>query len=143
MLVRILSCLCLAIVIGFGSSSAQADLAIVSAVNGSIFELTRAQAERLYLGRTSTLADNTPVTLLDLPPGAVRDSFYLRLTGKNPVQTRANWSRQVFTGRALPPREADSVEQLRTWLDQDPNAIGYLPFDAVDARTRILLRIGD
>jgi hypothetical protein len=39
---------------------------------------------------------------VDLPNGQVRDEFYLKLTGKNPAQIQAYWSRLVFTGRALP-----------------------------------------
>ncbi|MCB1907807.1 MAG: hypothetical protein KDH15_10580 [Rhodocyclaceae bacterium] len=122
---------------------AWAQLVIVSGKNGAITELSRSQAERLFLGRATTLPDNTPVTLIDLPPGPDRDTFYLKLTGKNPVQTRAYWSRQVFTGRALPPRQASSIEELRRWLVDDDNAIGYLPEEQVDNHLRILLGVTD
>ncbi len=120
-----------------------AEIAIVSGDQGEVSAITRDEAERLYLGRTTTLPDNRAVTLIDLPPGPVRDAFYLRLTGKNPVQTRANWSRQVFTGRALPPRQAESSAQVHEWLVDDPNAIGYLPSDEIGSGLRILLRISD
>ncbi|MCB1895884.1 MAG: hypothetical protein H6945_11995 [Zoogloeaceae bacterium] len=133
-----------AIVIALAAhGSAWAQLVIVSGKNGAITELSRAQAERLFLGRATTLADNTPVTLIDLPPGPDRDAFYFTLTGKNPVQTRAYWSRQVFTGRALPPRQASSIDELRRWLVDDGNAIGYLPQEHVDERLRILLPVAE
>ncbi|MCB1957123.1 MAG: hypothetical protein KDG55_15695 [Rhodocyclaceae bacterium] len=135
--------LLLTILIALPCGGAFAQLALVTGANSNISEISRAQAERLFLGRATTLGDNSPVTLIDLPPGQIRDEFYLRLTGKNPVQTRANWSRQVFTGRALPPRQADSAEQVRAWLIEDPNAIGYLPASAVAADLRRLLKIDD
>ena len=140
MRMRILSILWLLLTFGL-AGNAFAELAIVSAPDGIVTDLSRSQAERLYLGRTSTLPDNTPVKLIDLPPGPERDRFYLLLTGKNPVQTRAYWSRQVFTGRALPPRQASSVDEMREWVRSEPNAIGYLPTEAVDARVRILLLV--
>ena len=125
------------------SGLAYGELVIVSSQAGAIAQLDRAQAERLYLGRTTALSDNTPVALLDLPPGIHRDRFYRLLTGKNPVQIRAYWSRQVFTGRALPPREAASEEQLREWLSANPNALGYLPEESVSPGVRILLRLSE
>ena len=134
----------LAIVLSLAfQGGAWAQLVIVSGQNGAVSELSRAQAERLFLGRATTLQDNTPVTLIDLPPGPVRDRFYLELTGKNPVQTRAYWSRQVFTGRALPPRQAASVEELRQWLVEDDNAVGYLPQEQISERLRVLLRVSE
>jgi len=112
---------------------------IVSARNGPIARLSRDEAEQLFLGRRTTLSDGTPVTLIDLPAGPVRDRLYLLLTGKNPIQTRAYWSRQVFTGRAQPPREAPSAEQAGNWIAATPGAIGYLPADHADSRLQALL----
>lgn len=118
-----------------------AETVVVTGKLGTITKLDREQAEQLYLGRTAVLPDGTPVTLADLPPGNVRDGFYLALTGKNPVQIRTYWSRIVFTGRALPPKEAESPAQLRRWLASNPNLIGYLSDTDVDESVRVLLRI--
>ncbi|MBX3679051.1 hypothetical protein [Cognatazoarcus halotolerans] len=120
---------------------AQADTVVVTGKTSLVMTLDRQDVERLYLGRTAVLPDGTPVTLADLPPGNVRDGFYLALTGKNPVQIRTYWSRIVFTGRALPPKEAESPAQLRRWLASNPNLIGYLSDTDVDESVRVLLRI--
>lgn len=112
---------------------------LVSARNGPVASLTRNEAEQLFLGRRTTLSDGTPVTLIDLPAGTIRDQLYLLLTGKNPIQTRAYWSRQVFTGRAQPPREAASAEQASDWIASTPGAIGYLPANHADSRLQTLL----
>lgn len=114
---------------------------IVSARAGTVAALSRDEAEQLFLGRRTTLSDGTPVTLIDLPAGPVRDRLYLRLTGKNPIQTRAYWSRQVFTGRAQPPREAESLEQARNWIATMPGAIGYLPAELIDKRLQSLIHL--
>ncbi len=104
-------------------------------------ELTREQAEKLYLGRSTTLSDGTPASLVDLPNGPVRDEFYLKLTGKNPAQIQAYWSRLVFTGRALPPKEARTLAEARQWLTDTPNLIGYLDRNELTPGMRILLRL--
>lgn len=122
-------------------AQAEAPIVIVAGAGSAISELSKEQAEQLYLGRVSALRGGTPVSLADLPPGPTRDRFYARLTGKNPSQIRAHWSRMVFTGRALPPREVTDAEQLRALLAADPDLIGYLPATAADDRLKILLRL--
>ena len=122
-------------------AAAQAELVIVTSQRSGPIELTREQAEKLYLGRSTTLGDGTPVKLVDLPNGATRDDFYLKLTNKNPAQIVAYRSRLVFNGRAIPPVEADSVAEARQWLTDTPNLIGYLERSDATTGMRILLRL--
>lgn len=119
----------------------RAELVLVASVRTAAVEVSRERAENLYLGHATTLADGTPVKLIDLPNGALRDDFYLKLTGKNPAQIRAYWSRLVFTGRALPPREASSTAEARQWLLDTPNLIGYMERTDVPPGARILQRL--
>ena len=123
------------------SSPIRAVILIVTSNRSGPIELTRDQAEKLYLGRSSTFSDGTPASLVDLPNGQVRDEFYLKLTGKNPAQIQAYWSRLVFTGRALPPKEARSLAEARQWLTDTPNLIGYLDRNEPTTGMRILLRL--
>lgn len=123
------------------SSPGLAEILIVTSNRSGPIELTREQAEKLYLGRSTTLNDGTPASLVDLPNGPVRDEFYLKLTGKNPAQIQAYWSRLVFTGRALPPKEARTLAEARQWLTDTPNLIGYLDRNEPTVGMRILLRL--
>ena len=82
----------------------QAETVIVTARTGAITTLDRQEAERLYLGRTATLADGTPVTLADLPRQRATGRFLPVPYRQEPLQIRTYWSRIVFTGRALPPK---------------------------------------
>lgn len=124
------------------AATARAEILIATAHDSAIETLSRDEAEQLYLGRRSTLAARSPLLLLDLPPGETRDQFYRLLTNKNPSQIRAWWSRMVFTGRALPPKEAADAGDARRLLLDNPGAIGYLPAPyAADPGLRILLRL--
>ncbi|MCC4115458.1 DUF1153 domain-containing protein [Aromatoleum toluclasticum] len=118
-----------------------AQIVIVAGAHSPLPELALEQAEQFYLGRAHTLPDGSVVTLADLPPGSIRDHFYQQLTRKNYSQIRAYWSRMVFTGRALPPQQADSVAELRQWLAAQPNLIGYMPAAEADGRVKVLLRL--
>jgi hypothetical protein len=118
---------------------AHAGLVVVCGTDSPIKQLSPEQAKRLYLGQVTALSDGTPASVVDLPVGPTRDSFYLALTGKNPSQIRAYWSRLVFSGRALPPREAGSIAELRTMLRENRNLVGYLKDSEVDAGLKVLL----
>jgi hypothetical protein len=122
-------------------SAVRAEVVVVTSTRSGPIELSREQAEKLYLGRSTTLGDGTPVNLIDLPNGSTRDEFYVKLTGKNPTQIQAYWSRIVFTGRASPPKEASSMAEARQWLVDTPNIIGYLDRSDATPGLRILLRL--
>lgn len=143
MLRRIATSLLLLVACQFAAEPARAQIALVTAADGPIRSLDRDEAEQLYLGRLSALSNGTPVRLLDLPNGEVRDTFYLELIGKNGPQTRAYWSRMVFTGRTRPPREVTDTAELRALMAQDHHLIGYLPAAALTPQLRVLLMIGD
>lgn len=134
--VTLLSC-----VLAASAKTQAADVMLVTSATSDITSLSREEASQLYLGRRTMLNDGTPVTLFDLPSGPVRDRFYELLTGKNPNQIRAYWSRQVFTGRALPPREAKSSADLPILLSNDPASVGYLPNGPIGPELRILLKL--
>ena len=123
------------------AGSAAADTVVVCARHSPIAALSRNEAEQLYLGRTRELSGGIAVTLVDLPAGPVRDDFYQTLTGKNPSQIRAYWSRLVFTGRALPPREAASAAEALSWVDANPDFIAYVPAEDAGAAVRVLLHL--
>mgnify|MGYP006995469904 FL=1 len=123
------------------SSPNRAEILIVPGHRTGPIGWTRDQAETPYPDRSSTVSDGTPASLVDLPNGQVRDEFYLKLTGKNPAQIQAYWSRLVFTGRALPPKEARSLAEARQWLTDTPNLIGYLDRNEPTTGMRILLRL--
>ncbi len=104
------------ILLTLAAPAARAEIVLVTAIDSTISELSRDEAEQLYMGRRAALSARGALLLLDLPTGPVRDQFYRLLTGKNPSQIRAYWSRMVFTGRALPLTESADVSDVHCIL---------------------------
>lgn len=138
----LLRCLLLTLLVG-ATTALATEIALVTAREGAIRQIERNDAEQLYLGRLSALPNGTPVRLHDLPPGPIRNAFYQHLIRKNALQTRAHWSRMVFTGRARPPVETSGHEAMIGAILADPNAIGYLPAEFVPDSLRTLLVVGE
>ena len=61
---------------------------------------------------------------------AVRDRFTRDVLKKTPAQLKTYWNQQIFSGKGVPPPEADSVADLIAYVLANPGAVGYLPADA-------------
>jgi ABC-type phosphate transport system substrate-binding protein len=107
---------------------------IVVIVNPAAKPISKEQIADLYLGRSGGL---TPV---DQPVGsAIYAEFYKKATGRDIAQVKAIWSRILFTGRGLPPKQLPDSAAVRQAVAANPNAVGYIEKSAVDASVKIAL----
>ena len=121
------------------SLGASADVAVVVSVSSPIKSLSPTQINDIFLGRTSTFPNGGSAVPLDLTEGTpTRDEFYAKLTGKSAAQIKAHWSKLIFTGRGLPPREVANGTEVKRRLAENPNAISYIDEDLVDNSVRVL-----
>jgi hypothetical protein len=68
---------------------------------------------------------------IDLPRGtAARERFTRDVLKKSSAQLRNYWNQQVFSGKGVPPPEADSEDAAIAYVLANPGAVGYLPTDA-------------
>jgi hypothetical protein len=111
---------------------AQAQVAVVMAPGAA--SISKEQVANLYLGRSAELR------LFDLPEGhATRDLFYKKAAERDPAQVKAVWSRIVFSGRGMPPREMADAAAVKKAVAADPKAVGYIDKAAVDASVKVVL----
>jgi ABC-type phosphate transport system substrate-binding protein len=107
---------------------------IVVIVNPAAKPISKEQIADLYLGRTAGL---TPV---DQTVGsAIYVQFYKKVTGRDVAQVKAIWSRILFTGRGLPPKQLPDSEAVKKAVAANPNTVGYIEKSAVDATVTVAL----
>jgi ABC-type phosphate transport system substrate-binding protein len=107
---------------------------IVVIVNPAAKPISKEQIADLYLGRSGGL---TPV---DQPVGsAIYAEFYKKATGRDIAQVKALWSRILFTGRGLPPKQLPDSAAVKQAVAANPNAVGYIEKSAVDASVKVAL----
>lgn len=98
-----------------------------------ITELRGDFVRNAYLKRARSWNDGTTARPIDLPAKTpIRDRFTRDVLKKSPSQLKNYWNQQIFSGKGLPPPEADSPEEVISYVLAHPGAIGYLPVD-VDA----------
>ncbi|TDK64564.1 hypothetical protein E2I14_13940 [Sapientia aquatica] len=110
-----------------------ADFVVVVNPKSPTTAISKDQIAQYFLGNTSTF---TPIDLAEGSP--IRVEFYKTITDKDPSQVRAIWSKLVFTGKAKPPKQFSSSDEVKKQVGSDINAIGYIEKAAVDSTVRVI-----
>jgi ABC-type phosphate transport system substrate-binding protein len=124
----------LAIGLVAAASFAHADVVVIG--NPAAAALTKDQVSDVFLGKSQVF---TPIDQPD--SAAVRAEFYKKATGRDPAQVKATWSRLVFTGKAVAPKEVADAAAVKKAVAADPKAIGYIDKSAVDGSVKVLLAL--
>jgi hypothetical protein len=109
---------------------------IVVIVNLAAATISEEQIADLYLGRSDAW---TPI---DQAAGSeIYVEFYKKVTGRDSAQVKAIWSRILFTGRGIPPKQLRDSEAVKKAVADNPKAVGYIEKSAADASIKVALSI--
>jgi len=130
----------LGLALNLSVNGAVADVVAVVSARNPVASLSRHQIADIFLGKAQRFPDGRPAVPVDQREGAAeRDAFYLEVTGRSPAQIKAYWSKIIFTGRGQPPPEVSNSRQVKQFIAEHPNAIGYIDDKLVDDSVRVLL----
>ena len=117
-----------------------ADVVAVVSSKSSVTALRANQISDIFLGKSNRFPGGSQAVPIDLAEGsAARDEFYLKIAGKSPAQMKAHWSKIIFTGRGQPPREVANSVEMKKFIVQNPDTIGYIEQSFVDGTVKVLL----
>jgi hypothetical protein len=126
----VVTALTLAIISAAGAHTEE----IVVIVNTASATISKEQLVDFYLGRSS---ERTPI---DQAVGSgIYVDFYKKATGRDLAQIKEIWSRILFTGRGLPPRQLIDSAAVKKAVAADPKAVGYIEKSALDATVKVAL----
>lgn len=81
-----------------------------------------------YLHKLTSWSDGTTILPIDLRTSfPVRERFTRQVLKKTPQQLKRYWSQQIFSGKGVPPPEAESTAAVIAFVAGHPGAVGYLP----------------
>ena len=107
---------------------------IVVIVNPASAPLSKEQIEDIYLARDSSW---TPI---DQTAGSsIYTEFYKKATGRDAAQVKAIWSKILFTGRGVPPKQLHDSAAVKKAVAANPKAVGYIEKSAVDASVKVVM----
>ena len=107
---------------------------IVVIVNPAAAPISKEQLADLYLARSSAL-----IPIDQAAGSAIYVEFYKQATGRDAAQVKAIWSRILFTGRGVPPKQLPDSQAVKKAVAANPKAVGYIEKSAVDASVKVAL----
>ncbi len=96
---------------------------------------------KIYTGELKSWKDGAPVVAIDLPESnPVRASFSTEVLGKAVGNVKALWAQMIFSGKALPPKQVASDEDVKKLVSANKGAIGYVKQSSVDDSVKVALK---
>ncbi|MGB3724455.1 MAG: phosphate ABC transporter substrate-binding protein [Glaciecola sp.] len=108
------------------SSNVFAELVIVvNPTNSS--SLDSKSVQRIFLGKEKKFSDGSETIVINQESTTdIRQSFDEDVLGRSSSQVSAYWSKLVFTGKGIPPKEVASDAEVIELVAKNPNVIGYV-----------------
>ena len=120
------------------SNVSVAGIVIISHPDNNV-TLSKKEVQRIFLGKLKTFPGKGPVIPIDLPRNSdSRLEFSKKILKKDMRQVSAYWTRLIFTGKGLPPKQVDSIEELKKLVARNPDAIGYIDKGSLDDTVRVI-----
>jgi len=121
------------------SGQSQGGWRIIVHQSNPLSDLTRDQASRLFLKKALAWPDGRPAAPVDQrEDAATRIAFSRVVLGKSIAAVKAYWQQQIFSGKAVPPPEQASDEQVVRFVAGNPLAVGYVSASATLAGVKVV-----
>ncbi len=132
--------LALALLISAATPSARDDeFVVIVHPNNNITSIDRELLRAAYLKEAVKWRDGSVVVPIALPEAIpAHERFVERVVGKTLSQLRNYWIQRIFSGKGVPPRQAQSVQDAIAHVLADPQAVSYLPAGAEPGRAKIV-----
>jgi ABC-type phosphate transport system substrate-binding protein len=104
-------------------------------------QVDKAFIAKVFTGDLKSWKDGSQITPIDLPEdNPVRASFSTDVLGKSVGNVKAQWAQLIFSGRALPPKQVGSDEEVKKLVSANKAAIGYIKASSLDDSVKAVLK---
>jgi hypothetical protein len=113
--------------------------AIVCGKDSSIGAMNADLARRVFLGVQRNVGGHA-VTVIYQNQGLTRTDFETKVVGRTGADLTSYLTALIFTGRALPAMEVTGDDGVKSRVNANPLAVGYVSDAAIDDSVRVLYR---
>jgi ABC-type phosphate transport system substrate-binding protein len=118
------------------------ELVVIVSSRSPVNSLRQDQVADIFLGQIASFPGGAEAVALDQSIGSSeRDEFYSKVTAKTRPLVKAYWTKMIFTGRGVPPKEVDGSAAIRKMVADNPSLIGYIDKSALDASVKAVLLV--
>jgi ABC-type phosphate transport system substrate-binding protein len=123
-----------------GMTSAQ-DTSFKVVVNAAnpIASISKDELSKLFLKKSTTWKNGHEVVPVDQSERSpVRESFSRQIHDRAVAAIKSYWQQQMFSGRSTPPPTKSSDGELLSFVQQNPDAIGYISSSAAISGVKVV-----
>lgn len=117
------------------------NLAVIVSKHSNINSITKKELSKLFLSKTRKLPNGKKSYLIEMQDKEIRSKFYEEICNKNDKQLRKYWTKMIFTGRGQPPKKIKSIDEIIEYVENNQNAISYIPSKYVNSTIKTILEI--
>ena len=120
------------------TSSVFAELVVViNPANANALDAKTVQ--RIFLGKDKKFADgNESIAINQVADTQIRQDFDQAVLGRSSSQVSAYWSKLVFTGKGIPPKEVANDAEVLDLVSKNLSVIGYVNKASVTDAVKIV-----
>ncbi len=111
------------------SAFAQTFKVIVNSANDQT-SISKKDLEKYFLLKTNKWPNGSKVVPVDLKTAVTRKTFTTEVLGKSVESVKSYWQIEMFAGRAVPPAEKSSDDEVVEYVKNNSGAIGYVSSSA-------------
>lgn len=129
------------VLFGFLSHTAMGEIAVVVHPSNSTSTLDADMIQHIFLGKLNAFPDgqkSIPLILNSSHP--IRSEFNSTVLKKSEGQYKAYWSKMMFTGKGIPPKELPSGKEILDLVSKNPNMIGFVDASEVNGSVKVVAR---
>lgn len=101
--------------------------------------LSKQSVKRIFLGKEKKFSNGKGVLPINqVTASPTRGSFDTDTLGRSSTQIAAYWSKLVFTGKGIPPKEVDNDAAVVALVADNQDAIGYVDSASVSDAVKVI-----
>lgn len=103
--------------------------------------LDQNQIKRIFVGKMKSFPVGGEIIPIKQKSNVTpSDEFNTKVLKKSASQLKAYWSKLIFTGKGVPPREVSNDEEVIKLISANPNTIGYIDAAKVDSTVKVIAK---
>jgi len=123
------------------ATTAMAEIAIIANTGSGASELNASTAKKLFLGKLKSIDGIAKVTVVgQVDDSPIKEEFTKKITKKSLSKFKAYWSKKIFSGKAVPPKELENDAEVKAYVAGHADAVGYIDAASVDSTVKVLFR---
>jgi ABC-type phosphate transport system substrate-binding protein len=105
------------------------DFKIVINEANTTTSITKANLSDCFMKQAATYTWISGQPLIPIDQSAssqTRRAFSTEIHGRDVNAVKSHWQRQIFSGKAVPPQEKASDDEVLAFIRENPGAVGYV-----------------